>query len=314
MGCAVSKPLLAEREEANTAEAAAKPSTAGSSAGAATIVKQEQQMVPADVKAQLDEMEAMIAEFEEKLDRMSGMVGQAGAVISATNTVIEIVGDAVPVFGGAFHALNKILTAVQQANELADDVVEVGRSAVDYWKLLIKVGRKALDMKGEAEREVVKGEIAKLKKLLEELSEAVGQFGKPGFVRRMWRAATEAAKTLKSLDGKIRRKIKEIVKLYEWAKMDGIEAMLTELLKERTFPTEDKILSEVKEFVEACIKKRMEDEDETDEEARAALEEDEAANTKLESVMKELLKQLHVKVDQLHAKVDLFTEEHREDH
>ena len=171
-----------------------------------------------------------------------------------------------------------------------------------------------MDMKGEAEREVVKGEIAKLKKLLEELSEAVGQFGKPGFVRRMWRAATEAAKTLKSLDGKIRRKIKEIVKLYEWAKMDGIEAMLTELLKERTFPTEDQILSEVKEFVEACIKKRMEDEDETDEEARAALEKDEAANTKLESVMKELLKQLHVKVDQLHAKVDLFTEEHREDH
>ena len=159
MGCVASK------------HAVVHPLSAGSSAGAATIVKQ--QMVPADVKSasqlDLDKMEAMIAEFEKELDRMSGMVGKAGAAISAANTVIEIVGDAVPVFGGTFHALNKILTAVQRANELADDVVEVGRSAVDHLKLLIKVGRKALDMKGEAEGEVNK-EIAKVEELLEELS------------------------------------------------------------------------------------------------------------------------------------------------
>jgi hypothetical protein len=291
MGCVASK------------HAVVHPLSAGSSAGAATIVKQ--QMVPADVKSasqlDLDKMEAMIAEFEKELDRMSGMVGKAGAAISAANTVIEIVGDAVPVFGGTFHALNKILTAVQRANELADDVVEVGRSAVDYLKLLIKVGRKALDMKGEAKREV-NDAIAEVISLLDELSEAVRQFGKPGFVRRMWSAGTKAAKTLKSLDGKIRRKIDEIVKLYDWAKMDGIEAMLTELLKERTFPTEDKILSKVKELVEA----RMEEETgETEEDARAALEKDEDANDALESVMKESL-------EQLHAKVDLVIEQNRE--
>ena len=43
MGCAASKPLVAEREEANTLDVAAKPPTAGSSAGAAAIVKQEQE-------------------------------------------------------------------------------------------------------------------------------------------------------------------------------------------------------------------------------------------------------------------------------
>jgi hypothetical protein len=234
-------------------------------------------------QTQLDKMEEKIAEFEMVLERMSGMVGKAGDAISTANTVIEIVGDAVPVFGGAFHALNKVLIAVQRANELADEVVEVGRSAVDYLKLLIKVGRKALplDMKVEAKREV-NDAIVEVVSLLEELSEAVGEFGKPGFVRRMWRAGTKAkaAKTLKSLDGKIRRKFEEIVNLYGLAQMDGIEAMLTELLKERTFPTEDKIASVAEEMVKA----RMEEMGETDEEARAALEKDEAANTKLESV------------------------------
>jgi hypothetical protein len=283
-----------------------------SSAGAATIVKQEQQMVPADVKSasRLDKMEAMIAEFEKEFDTMSGMVGKAGAAISAANTVIEIVGDAVPVFGGAFHALKRLLTAVQGANEHADDVVEVVRSAVDYLKLLIKVGRKALDMKVEAEREV-NDAIAEVVSLLDELSEAVCQFGKPGFVRRMWSAGTKAAKTLKSLDGKIRDKIKMIVTLYDWAKMDGIEAkmdgieaMLAELLKERTFPTEDKIASKAEEMVKA----RMEETGETEEDARAALEKDDAANTELESVMKELLEQLLAKVDQLDAKMDLMKE------
>ena len=258
-------------------------SSAGGANGASSSSAPLLQPETAKSAFQLDKMEAMIADFEKKLDTISDMVGKAEAVISAANTVIEIVGDAVPVFGGAFHALNKILTAVQRADELADDIVEVGRSAVDYLKLLIKVGRKALDMKGEAKREV-NDAIAEVISLLDELSEAVGQFGKPGFVRRMWRAGTKAAKTLKSLDGKIRRKIEEIVKLYEWAKMDGIEAMLTKLLaEERTFPMEDEILSKVKELVEA----RMEEETgETEEDARAALEKDEDANAALESVMK----------------------------
>ena len=247
---------------------------------------------------QLDKMEAIIAEFEQVLHEMSRMVGNAGAVVSTAQTAIEIVGDAVPVFGGAFRALNKILTAVQRAYELADDIVEVGWSAVDYLKLLIKVGRKALDMKGEAEREV-KGAIGEVVSLLDELSEAVGQFGNRGFVRRMWRAGTESAKTLKSLDGKIRRKIKMIVQLYEWAEMEDVKAMLAKLAEERTFPTEDKILSKVEEMV----KERMEKERETDEKARAWLEKDEQTEEKLTGEMLGLLRKVDRKVDQVDKKV-----------
>jgi len=333
MGCAASKPLLAEPKEANTADAAAEPSTARSSAGAAHIVKQEQHKVPADAKAQLKEMEAMITKFEKKLDEIekwSGRVGKAGAAISAANTVIGIVGDAVPVFGGAFRVLEKILTAVQQANELADDVVEVGRSIARHLKWLIMVGRKALDMKGEAQREVYDA-IVEVVSLLEELSEAVGQFGKPGFVRRMWSAGTKAAKTIKSLKAEMCDKIKMIDKMIESAEKEDdraeredinkqnreiieqhrviieqnreIKSMLTELV-EGTLPISfdqifEKIAGRAEEMVKARMKTGM-----TEETARAALEEDEAANTALESVMKESLKQLHAKVDQLNAKMD----------
>ena len=89
--------------------------------------------------------------------------------------------------------------------------------------------------------------------------------------------------TLKSLDGKIRRKIDEIVKLYELTKLDGIEAMLTKLAEE-------------------MVQARMEKTGETDEEVRrAALKKDEVTNAALESVMKESLEQLHAKVSKLTA-------------
>jgi hypothetical protein len=332
MGCAASKPLLAEPKEANTADAAAEPSTARSSAGAAHIVKQEQHKVPADAKAQLKEMEAMITKFEKKLDEIekwSGRVGKAGAAISVANTVIEIVVDAVPVFGGAFRVLEKILTAVQQANELADDVVEVGRSIAHHLKWLIKVGHKALGMKGEAQRKVYDA-IADVSSLLDELSDTVGQFGKPGFVRRVWSAGTKAAKTIKSLKAEMCDKIKMIDKMIESAEKEDdraeredinkqnreiieqnreIKSMLTELV-EGTLPISfdqifEKIAGRAEEMVKARMKTGM-----TEETARAALEEDEAANTELESVMKELLKQ----IKQLNAKMDLVIEEHREDH
>jgi hypothetical protein len=311
MGCAASKPLLAEREEANTL--AAKPPTAGPSAGAAAIVKQEQQTVPADVKAQLVKMEAMIAEFEEKLakiGKVSHMVGKAGDAISAANTVIEMVGDAVPVFGGAFHALNKILTAVQQANELVRDVVEVGRSIARHLKWLIMVGRKALDMKGEAQGEV-NDAIVDVIRLLDELSEVVGQFGKPGFVKRMWSAGTKAAKTLKSLKGEICDKIKTIDKMIERAEREEVieqnremKSMLTKLVEDTLPSSFDQIFDKIASKVEEMVQARKKEKSETDDVARAALEEDEDANTKLESVMKESFKQLDAKIDKVDAKID----------
>lgn len=247
----------------------------------------------------LDELELKVTEIENVLNNATKKADKAGAVIGYTETVFELAEGLVPIFGKAFTALNKVLRAVQHAKDFADDVIEAGRSAVDYSKTLIALGRKALDMEDEV-RMQIESNVDEVVALLKDLSHAIGQFGKKGFIKKMWLVSKKTAKTLTQLDKKIRETIKKTMALYDRAKLEGIESMLKELLAgKRTFRMESK--------VEELVQRRMEDTGEDESVAREALSKDrDAAREAMEAggVPRDLfereMSQLNEKLDDMH--------------
>eukprot|EP00966_Prymnesium_polylepis_P242291 5603438-Prymnesium_polylepis.3 len=141
----------------------------------------------------LDKLEKFVQEFEEKvLQPAEDATDSVDSALTASSTFLEsaesLLGE-VPVLGGAFRSVNKVFQNVNAFKGIADDVLDAGHGAIDYIKLLIEVGRKALKLEAKQRKrlqEDLKKVMEELDELLMKLSDAVESFGEPGFLKRLW--------------------------------------------------------------------------------------------------------------------------------
>ena len=125
MGCAASKPQDIVGGVATSHEAGKED------AGSAGTVKPQEQTPSAaadeTLAMHLKQLEDFIRTFDEMLTRGDRMIGNASGVMSATGKVVDVIGEAIPVFGGPLRAVTKVLRTLEDGEELAGDMIDASR-------------------------------------------------------------------------------------------------------------------------------------------------------------------------------------------
>ena len=141
------------------------------------------------VDLQLVRMQQLADEADTKiLRRAEGASVQSDKALHVLGLGIQLaakLGEAVPVFGPVAKVAGDLLKGVEEAKDVVDDAIEMGRRVLDWVKLLVRVARRINEMRDSGKRELEEI-VAEIKELLEEVLALVDDLKKPGFVRKAW--------------------------------------------------------------------------------------------------------------------------------
>lgn len=217
--------------------------------------------------------------------------------LSVTEVVLKFA-SAVPLLGPACNVAKDILAEVRKGADKVDDVLEAGRRVIDTLKML-QVMADNLHRLGEGDRKKLKELMQELNGMLFDVKDVVACVGSHGFLKRAMRIGKHA-KTLKSLDAKIRHTLELAMNLYRFAQDASAaetQQLLLELVKERFYKLEEAVASKVDERVKVGAR--------TEEDAISELSKDVDA-------LHEVAQEAGISADILSDELREFSEEVRE--